>query len=508
MSSTITDDKEDVGQSFVSFVCLSASYSLDSNEWIIDSGASQHMTNRNDWMKNGREVNDNVTIANDSKLCVKRIGNVELKLEIDNGCVSLKIHDVLYVPELFTNLLSVSRLAKNGLTVIFDESGCKIYDKQKKLIGKGVLINDIFKLDQWVEPIAGKAASVSTSNHDEIELWHQRFAHLGYSTMCKMNDNFVDTIKSESESMRLCEICMKGKQCRLPFGPISSRTSEVLELIHSDVCGELPESFGGFRYFLTFIDDFSRKGFTYFIKNRSESFEKFNSFRSFVENQTKKKIKIFRSDNGGEYFGKDFVNYLTSIGIFHQSSALPKSQKNGLAERMNRTLVERGRCMLFDGNLNLKFWADAISTASYLVNRSPSRGLIEKSPQEIWTSKKTNVSHLRVFGCKAVMHVPMENRKMFDSKSKVCIMIGYSETSKAYRLMDPQTKVFISRDVEFMEDERCMTCSAGGDELSSDNFIYVFDVQKDIENVNIKRNAKDGDSDFISPRYLATTAFW
>lgn len=145
----IYDEKKETKEECVNLICLSAIQHSNNEEWIIDSGASRPMTNRKDWMANKKPINESVTIANDSKLNVKEIGDVELKLKVGNSPVNVMIEDVLYVPELFTNLISVSKLVKKGLTVIFDESGCRIINKQNKVVATGSLIGDIFKLDQW-----------------------------------------------------------------------------------------------------------------------------------------------------------------------------------------------------------------------------------------------------------------------------------------------------------------------------------------------------------------------
>lgn len=274
------------------------------------------MSNRNDWMTNEKPINKYVTIANDTQLSVKHTGNVQLKLKVDDSPVDTTIDDALYVPELFTNLLSVSRLVRKGLTVTFDGNGCRIINKQNEVITTGSLVGDVFKLDQWKT-----IASPAVSSDDKKKLWHRRLGHLGHDNLCKLNNNIVVGVNFKSGAKKPCEICIKGKQSRLPFSDSNSRTSEILELVHSDVSGKLPESFSGYRYFLTFIDDFSRKVFIYFLKYKSETFEKFKNFRTLVENQTGKKIKKFRSDNGGEYFGTDFNDYLTGVGIHHQSSA-------------------------------------------------------------------------------------------------------------------------------------------------------------------------------------------
>lgn len=204
------EDKKDQPEDNVNLICLSAIHSSEKDEWIIDSGASRPMTNQKNWMINEKPTNESVTIANDTKINVTQVGDVKLKIKVGNSPVNATIDDVLYVPDLFTNLLSVSRLVKKGLTVAFDQSGCRITDKQSKVIATGSLVGDIFKLDQWTT-----VASPAVSSSDKKELWHRRFGHLGHDNLCKLNNKFVDGMNFITEPKKLCEICIKGKHSRL-----------------------------------------------------------------------------------------------------------------------------------------------------------------------------------------------------------------------------------------------------------------------------------------------------
>ncbi len=129
-------------------------------------------------------------------------------------------------------------------------------------------------------------------------------------------------------------------------------------------------------------------------------------------------------------------------------------EQNGVAERLNRTLVEMVRSMLIDANLSHKFWAEALSTAAYLKNRSPSRGLERITPVEALTKRKPKVDHLRIFGCDAYVHIPKDERNKLDSKAKKAIFMGYGSETKGYRLYDSRGKIFYSRDVKFNETKR------------------------------------------------------
>ena len=171
-----------------------------------------------------------------------------------------------------------------------------------------------------------------------------------------------------------------------------------------------------------------------------------------MENQTKKKIKALRIDNGVEFYKKEFEELCKKCGIARQKNTPYTPHKNKVAERMNRTLMEKARSMLSGTGLGQEFWAEAVETACYLVNRSPSSALEDKTPHEVWTGKKPYLSHLRVFGCDAYVHLPKEKRTKLDNKSEKCIFIGYKDGLKGYKLWNPETrKVVYNRDVVFRE---------------------------------------------------------
>ena len=228
-----------------------------------------------------------------------------------------------------------------------------------------------------------------------------------------------------------------------------------LELVHSDVCGKMNSpSLGGGEYFLTFIDDYTHYTWVYILKHKSEVFSKFKKWKALMENACGQKLKTLHTDRGGECTSTEFEEFLQSAGVHHELAVPKTPEQNGVAERMNRTLVESVRSMLVDASLPHKFWAEALSTAVYLRNRSPTKAVDGMTPFEAWTGKKPSVSHLRVFGYKAFAHVPKDERGKLDSKAKKCILVGYGEETKGYRLYDPLKKrIGFSRDVCFKENE-------------------------------------------------------
>lgn len=428
-----------------------AKESFDSSDWFIDSGASAHMTMREDLLEDVKNSSEGeVIVADNTRLKVKGQGNVQLSVLKGETSDTVLVRNVQYIPGICANLLSVSQMVKAGNKVIFDCSGCRIFNAANQLVAQATLNNNMYRLDLNI----GKCMVARTGATEKQILWHRRFGHASFDRLKKLNDKKSVGTKFSSEPSP-CEICVKGKHARKSFNHTGTRATELLELVHSDVCGKMSNtSLGGGKYFLLFLDDFSRKVFVYIIKEKSDVYEKFVEFKQLVENQTGKRIKTLRTDNGTEYLNDRMRQLMSKSGIRHETTTPYTPQQNGMAERMNRTLVEKARCLLFDAKLSARFWAEAINTAAHLVNHLPASGT-GRLPQEIWSGREVNMADLRVFGCKAMAHIPKENRKKFDEKSTDCIFVGYSDTSKAYRLYDQKKrKIIVSRDVVFFENHR------------------------------------------------------
>lgn len=420
--------------------------------WYVDSGASMHMTNRHDWMYDVTSPPiPTITVASKTLLPVESVGKVNLLLN-GNEESKIQVKQVLYIPKLAANLLSVSAMVKNGCNVNFTEKGCDIYDKNGKLLCSATLVNNLYLLN--THRVVFSNLSCSDSLNDCV-LWHRRMGHLNFSDINKLPEcaEGVHPFSDKNKGPITCTTCLSGKQTRLPFNNIGSRSSQPLQLVHTDLCGPMEqESLGGMKYFITFIDDYTRRVHVYFLKNKLNIVEVFKDYKNKVENEHERKIKVIRSDNGKEYCNSIFENFLHKHGIEHQTSAPYSPQQNGLAERMNRTLVERAKCMLFDAQLAKQFWAEALAAAAYVINRSPTKSINGKTPMELWTGKKPNLSNLRVFGCEVMTQVPKEKRQKWDSKSRKLLFVGYCESTKGYRIFDPDTnKIIKSRDVVFLE---------------------------------------------------------
>lgn len=418
--------------------------SKKNNDWFLDSGSTGHLCNDRNMFISMNEYKCDIQIADGNNVTSEGKGDIKLKC---GSSESLTIKNVLFVPKLAMNLLSISQIVSRGNSVIFDKNGCKILDSNGEIMETASLESGMYKLDN-VENIERCNSAVQSG---KAEVWHRRLGHLNLQSLIDLKNGMVHGISFDRNFIGDCEECVKGKAHRKSFPHSKNVSTSLLELIHTDLCGPMEvQSIGGKRYVLTFIDDKSKKCFTYFLRQKSEVSRYFLDFKKMSETQTGEKIKIVRSDGGGEFMNNAMDKICKDNGIIHQSSLPYTPEQNGTAERFNRSLVERARCMLINSRLPKSYWAEAINTSAYLLNRSPHKGL-DQCPEEIWSGKKPTVSHLRVFGCTAFFHIPKQRRKKLDSKAEKAILVGYSETSKAYRLMNKNHELVLSRDVTFFE---------------------------------------------------------
>lgn len=336
-----------------------------------------------------------------------------------------------------------------------------------KKVGKSLYYINVVA-DQ--DPQPENVAALLVRSAETLTIWHQRFGHLNRDAIRKMISlgavSGLTLIENPTASSTPCVGCILGKMHRQPFPSGRTRATEVGQLIHSDVCGpmQVPTPSGS-RYFVIFKDDCSGWTAVRFLKHKSEVHGAFREFVILMKRDTGKEVKIFRSDNGGEFTGGDFEKWLSSSGIHHQCSAPHTPQQNGVAERANRTLMEAARSLMHEKGVPIELWGEAIGCATYVLNRSLSYAN-NKTPYEIWFGKKPNVANLRIFGSRVFSHIPDANRRKLDPKARESILAGYSEKAKAYRIWHPETRsITISRDVFF--DEATPPNGSKGEEQTS-----------------------------------------
>jgi len=212
-------------------------------------------------------------------------------------------------------------------------------------------------------------------------------------------------------------------------------------------------SLNGSKYFILFIDDFTRMTWVYFLKQKSEFFSVFKKFKVFVENQSGCLLKKLITGNGKEYTSAEFNKFCDDLGIERQLTVSYSPQQNGVSERKNRSVLEMARCMIFEKKLPKSIWAETINTDVYLQNRLPTKVVEGMTPIEAWGGIKLSIKHLKVFGSLCYTHIPDVKRSKLDEKAEKGILVGYSSKSKGYKVYGiDSNKIFLNRDVKVDED--------------------------------------------------------
>ena len=424
--------------------------------YIIDSGATHHLSGEMDQFVRYLQLKNPITVRGIKSFTAEAIGIGDINIVDDLGNERI-FTNVIYVPGLSPGLLSVSRLTKSGFTVTFDEHKCGVSHDDFKIIAP-----ESNGLYEWsASTISAFGATVyATSVKTPLKVWHERYGHVSRDTIEKMaRDGSVEGLDVESDPegvSKICDGCQLGKHVRNPFYPSTTKTTAPLQVIHSDLSGEIQvPSIGGKKYWCTFIDDYTRYGYVVFLKEKSsiEILNAFRDYQSWAERQTGFKIKALRTDGGTEYLGV-MMQYLFETGIQHQANTPYSPQSNGLAERYNRSIMDMVRPMMLQSGVPKECWAEAVSTAVYLKNRTLTSALTDgKTPYEKFFGMKPKVGHLRVFGTVVYRHIPKERRQKLDAKSMRGLLVGYDIANGAYRIFHPQNKtVYTSRDVYIPEE--------------------------------------------------------
>ena len=339
---------------------------------------------------------------------------------------------MLHVPEMSCNLLSVRGITEKGFVMNFEKEGCSIISEKGVTVATGQKLGNLYILN-------GDTVRVGDVEHaklvSEPSLWHRRLGHVSDDVLKKLTSGSVATGVSFKGGTgdEFGDSCARGKALRKTPKPLKEI---ILQLVYSDVCGPMSVETGtGKRYVITFTDDYSRFSFVFFMARKSESFAMFMQFQAIAEGESGKEIGTLRTDGAGEYKSAEFQSNLTKNKINHEETIPHTPEQNGVAERLNRTLMEKVRPMLTQAGLPKIYWAEAVNTANYLKNRTPSQALLGKTSFEIWYDRKPDLSHLRTFGCIAYAHIPDAQRKKLDDKSEVLRFMGYNK-GRGYRLMD------------------------------------------------------------------------
>ena len=351
----------------------SYSYGVDTN-WYTDTGATDHVTGELDKLtvKNKYHGNDQIHTASGSGMDISHIGHTTVRTPSRD----IHLKNVLYVPQAKKNLASVHRLATDDSAFLeFHPDVFFIKDQEtKNILLEGRCRNGLYPLPS--PPIKHAYGATRTS----MSQWHSRLGHPSVSIVKQVVSKNNLPCLDESSNRTVCDACQQGKSHQLPYPNSSSNSEFPLQLIFSDVWGPAPESVGRKKFYVSFIDDFSKFTWVYLLRFKSEVFQKFQEFQALVEHQFGRKILAMQTDWGGEY--QSLNSFFTKLGIEHHVSCPYAHQQNGSAERKHRHLVEVGVSLLSHASMLLKYWDEAFISAAYLINRVPSKVIGHTTPLE------------------------------------------------------------------------------------------------------------------------------
>jgi len=354
--------------------------------WCLDSDCTSHLCrNEQKFTEISNTQDSKLNLANHGSTDVKAKGIVNVTFEGGNETRSIRLKNALHVPDLRSNLISVAKITDAGNHVIFTKRKAKIKNGDGKTILIADRMGDFYCLREPGHE-STHTASAGTQK-PSMTIWHERFGHLNWNDLLEMKRKeavYGLDLKGD-KAPAACEICSEAKLTALPFKKQLQRNSQLLDVIHTDLCGPMRnESRGKAKYFLTFTDEYSRWTEVRFLHNKSGTMEAFKEFKALVERQTGRKIKCLQSDNGREFCNEDFDKFLKEEGITRRLTTPYTPQSNGIAERKNRTLMEMARCMMMQSKLPISFWAEAVATANYIRNRCITNVLKGKTPFEAW----------------------------------------------------------------------------------------------------------------------------
>ena len=494
--------------------------SIPKKAWIADTGASSPMTDDLELFRGPlKPIRRRVIKVGGGRLYSDKCGLAR----VQDRKGKTRLVTALYVPGLGVNLLSVRRLCEMGLKGSFDENGLYMRDRQGQLVLRAPVCNgvyivdkvtkgldeialiaamagevrDIFTNDETAlpstEPLSTESSitdvelgpqstdedsydssksntedsstSVSTSKLEEYRLWHRRFAHMGKAKLGNLHN--VTTLKKPIpivEDPTPCKVCCTTKLTNSRNKRLAIRKPFVLALVSIDICGELPTSWQGYRYFLKVVDNHSRRTWIILLKKRSDAVEALRKWRLIVELRTGAKLLAVRSDNALEL---KFIldKWCRTIGIEPQYTEAYTSRQNGVPERDIRTTENNVRAMIKEAGLPIEFWPEAAMTDAYIRNRVGTGPVLKDektTPMEAFEGVKPSIDHIRTWGCVCYSPVdpkslPIGTRKdKFMDRGRRCVFMGYvEETEKQYWMWSPDLRRVIKHHkVKFSENEK------------------------------------------------------
>ena len=414
--------------------------------WLLDSTCCNHTTSSPDVVLSHTSTSlPTIYTANGSPMHASHLGNVSTP--------ALSVSNVYQIPKLTHNLLSVGQLIELGFSLTFSSTGVVVQDSQTgQIVETARKVERLFELIFLHLPSSCLSASaVSGHSTSSLALWHSRLSHASISKVKQLvSRGLLGSVSNKSFD---CMSCQFGKQTALPFNNSVSHALSSFDIIHFDVwVPSLISTPGGSRYFVIFVDDFSRYTWIYLFKNCSELYQICHDFTKMIETWFSKPFKAFRFDNAQEYKAREFTSILHQFGIVSHSSCAGTSQQNGRAERKLRHILDVVRATTISASTPSQFWEEDVLTDIYTINRCPSPIVQNQTPYDMLFGSSPFYDLLKVFGCVCFILLHDHERNKLQSHSRLCCFLGYGIGKKGYRCYDPiRKRLCVSRDVIFWE---------------------------------------------------------
>ena len=427
--------------------------------FILDCAATRHIITNKNFFISFQQCNKLVSWGNAKSINIKGVGNVNIHF-IDTK-IKCTLKNCLYMPELGINLISQGELNKETYSILTYNH--IILKNKNKIITKGDKIRNLYYLPIKINRNEQVLNTITNMNTSNIHLWHQRLGHINYNTLNKLESatlGYKNTNTSIPNNylykINNCEICLKAKFTNKINHNTSNNTNklEYLDKVTSDLCSPIsPLTYDKYKYFITFLDKATRYLEVQLLRTKDEAYTCFTEFKSREENnKDNHKIRIFSTDNGGEFVNKRFKTLFHKSGIIHQRAPPYTHEPNGLVERINRTIMNKARSLIYNSNLPLYMWGEAVLAATYLYNRTPHSSINNNTPYELKYNMKPDISNIRVWGSIAYYKNKGNNIKKLEPRANKGYLIGYGQNQ--YRIWDiTQNKAIWSRDVKILENQ-------------------------------------------------------
>src|ERR1700678_4098222 len=454
---TVDDNDEPTTYTFAAITLANTSSILETE--LYDSGASRHMSPYKHKFINFIPIQRKVLTAADGGH-FEAVGKGDMHITMPNGKSSTRIllKDVLYAPKMGVTLISIGKIDTAGCAALFHKNQLRIFSsmKEKKLLAQIEMKDGLYRVEH--EKDVDLVAAAVIPEVVTIEKFHRIMGHIApEAAKTLIKKGLVEGFKlDESSTMPYtCDSCEYGKTHRKPIKKEreAPRAAKIGDEIHSDVWGPSPvQTIGSREYYSTHTDDNSRYSTLYLQRLKSETFSAYKRYEAYLLRQKGVHIKKLHTDRGGEYLSKEFSDHLAENGTIRNLTVHDTPEHNGVAERLNRTLLERVRSMLHASGLPKFLWGEAIKHAIYLKNRTFTKALNGITPYKAFYGTKPNLRGLPEFKCKVWVHTTDGSK--LDGRSVEGKWVGFDEDSSGHRIYSPVKRtVSVQRSVKFDNDD-------------------------------------------------------